>query len=148
MFAGFGKVKRGRLMRTLALVLLVVLALCLVGSGRVDGEIKEFSWTGYPNVGPSVNLLDCWVTIENSGDESAKFYIEVETVDGNGRKHSCGCWTTEVLRMGEKMTVGPYSIDIYSVRNSAQIKANLFKGSCLHGDLLDTDSRMLTRQKR
>jgi hypothetical protein len=65
-----------------AVIVLMVLALSSVGSGRVDGDIKEFRWTRYPNVGPSVNVLDCWVTIENTGDDSAKFYIEIEAVDG------------------------------------------------------------------
>jgi hypothetical protein len=86
-------------MKDAVIVLLMMLALCSVGSGRVGGVIKEFGWAGYPNVAPSINLLELYVAIENSGDESAKFYIEIEIVDGNGRVHGSGCWPTPVLLM-------------------------------------------------
>jgi hypothetical protein len=50
-------------MKVTVAVLMKMLALCSVGSGLVDGEIKEFNWAGYPNVAPSVNLLDCWAIL-------------------------------------------------------------------------------------
>jgi hypothetical protein len=129
---------RGVLMRGLA-ILIIAIILTLHATATIDGKIKNVDWLAASISGacPPISYKPT-VTISNTGDEKARFYLTISIEDARGKERRSGCLTAQEILPGDTATVWPYPIELRLRYN--RLELTLYANSCLNSNILDTDT--------
>lgn len=125
-------------MRKLAILMISIAVLVIPATAEIDGNIKEVDWAAASVSGacPPIDYKPA-ITITNTGDEKARFYVTISDVDARGKERQSGCLTTQEIEPGDSATVWPYPIELRAEYNRVGI--TLYANSCLGEHILDID---------
>jgi hypothetical protein len=119
--------------------LLAVAALVIPATAMIDGGIKNVDWSNdISGVCPPIDYKPM-ITISNTGDEKARFYMTMSVSDERGKERQTGCFATHEIEPGESASVRPYPIKLMSKYDA--ITVTLYANSCLEDNILDIDVR-------
>jgi hypothetical protein len=128
---------RGMLMRSLA-ILIIAAILVIPATAEIDGSIQKVDWSEASISGacPPIDYKPA-ITITNTGDEKARFYVTISVTDARGKERQSGCLPTQEIEPGDSATVWPYPIKLREKYN--RIGVTLYAYSCLENHILDID---------
>jgi hypothetical protein len=127
-------------MHKLAIPMIALAILIIPATAEIDGHIEKVDWMDSSISGacPPIDFKPA-ITITNTGDEKARFYLTVSVFDTErGKERQTGCWSTQEIEPGDTALVGPYPLKLMSKYNS--VRVTLFARSCLEDNILDTDN--------
>ena len=124
-------------------ILIIAAILAIPVTAEIDGNIEKVDWSEASISGacPPIDYKPA-VTISNTGDEKARFYLTVSVFDNErGKERQTGCWSTQEIEPGDTALVWPYPLKLISKYNT--VKVMLFARSCLEDNILDTDEHTI-----
>ncbi len=127
----------------LVLLLIALAFITLSAVAEIDGKIETVDWSEASISGacPPIDYKPA-VTITNTGDEKARFYLTVSVFDNKrGKERQTGCWSTQEIEPGDSALVWPYPLKLTSKYNT--VKVTLFAQSCLEDNILDVDEHTI-----
>jgi hypothetical protein len=127
----------GVLMRSLA-ILIIAAILIIPVTAEIDGSIKKVDWSEASVSGacPPIDYRPS-VTIMNTGDEKAKFYVTLSVTNQRGKELRSGCLSTQEIEPGDSVAVWPFSVKLTARYN--RVEVTLYASSCLTSTILDTE---------
>ncbi|MDD1751654.1 MAG: hypothetical protein LUQ38_01015 [Methanotrichaceae archaeon] len=118
----------------------VVAAILVIPTvAEIDGNIKQVDWAaaGVSDACPPIDYKPA-ITIMNTGDEKARFYVAISFTEALGKERQSGCLPTQEIEPGNTTLVWPYPIKLREKYN--HVGVTLYAYSCLESHILDIDS--------
>jgi hypothetical protein len=121
----------------LAMLMIAISVLLIPATAEIDGNIKvDWSTASISGACPPIDYKPA-VTITNTGDEKARFYVTLSVTNQRGKELRSGCLTTQEIEPGDSATVWPFPIKLTARYN--RVEVTLYASSCLTSTILDTE---------
>jgi hypothetical protein len=126
------------MIRVTIILIMIAAISTLPAIAEVDGNIKAVDWSTASISGacPPIDYKPT-VTIKNTGDEKARFYVTLSVTNERGKELRSGCLTTQEIEPGDSATVWPFPVKLTARYN--RVEVTLYANSCLTSTILDTE---------
>lgn len=130
------------MIKVITILMAVAAILTIPATAEIDGNIEKVDWaaTSISGACPPIDHRPK-ITILNTGDEKARFYVTISVTDARGKERQSGCLTTQEIEPGDSATVWPYPIKLREKYN--RIGITLYAYSCLENNILDIDNHTI-----